>query len=290
MQCVFKGLMFLNNINLCAEKSAPKGRLDDSFTQTLKEKLSYAINYANENELKIVLFGNVFRKNFEYEALEMFLDLFSECNPIVYQKNGSECNSISMLKKIGLFNIVGSDTVVEDFKVEDEEDIHNLKIYYNDQLPNGFTNIPVDDVFAISGKSVVLSNKYNEIDMELCSADAIVFGTWDSVSSPNERKSVCNSIVRETPKDSDPSFLVWTPDDGLTKIEVPHQEVVFEENFVPVTNIAENKDQFAKNLMIASQTEVAETNLSEVIDSYIASVDISDKSKSIIEQLSLEVA
>ncbi|TOJ26242.1 hypothetical protein CGI42_28315, partial [Vibrio parahaemolyticus] len=71
MQCVFKGLMFLNNINLCAEKSAPKGRLDDSFTQTLKEKLSYAINYANENELKIVLFGNVFRKNFEYEALEM---------------------------------------------------------------------------------------------------------------------------------------------------------------------------------------------------------------------------
>ncbi|MFS1426303.1 hypothetical protein LMH73_003710 [Vibrio splendidus] len=291
MNTISKGILFLNNLNLSSNKNAPEGRLDSSFEETLRSKISYVTDYAKENELQIVIFGDTFKSNFEVEAFELFLDCFGDSEPLLIESNKPK-RATSLLQKTGVFEVVNYEGMVAELKIESIEDIEDVQIYYTHQLPKGFTGVSVEDGFSLSAKSIVVSSKYTEIDDELCTSDAIVFGQWESVSNSNESKHACNSIVRHKSTDPIPSFLVWDIENGLSNVEIEHQEIIFEDSIDPEreSTIIENKTEFARSLKLASQASSNDSDLGVMVTDYIETASISQHAKDIIQLLAADVA
>ena len=261
---IHKGFMFINDLMLTSENKKPLGRIDESYTETISKKLKFVCDYANENELKIIVFGNVFKSGFESEALSLFVHAFKDADPIIIYNKKSE--SLEFFELLDCFEIINDEGVISSVNIESKTGVDEYDIVYYSKVDSAYSGLNMFDM-SIDRKGILISDKFCPAEFPYDGIEAIVCGQWDSVSKDMSIKSHCPTIIRQSVKDKNnaPSTITWSPDVGFYNVEIQHEKEVFDD-FDFSYRITENKaSEFAEKLKISSQNSTSGGEMKDIV-------------------------
>lgn len=285
-----KGLIFLNDLNLTGSKSIPLGRIDDDFIAAVKAKLEFVVDYAKENEYKIVVFGDVFKKGFSYDAMSLFVSTFKDEKPIIISKKSSD--SLNFLDMFDHFDIYSGEGVIDSLQIVTELGIEEYSIDYQPKVDSTYNGL--DFNIGMDAKGILVTDHYCDTESPYDGIEAIICGKWESVSNEMSHKAHAPSIIRQSIKEKHhkPSFPVWTADEGVKFVKVPHQEFVFDD--FDYTNRIEKSDgsEFTEMLLAATRIDFSGDSIPNVIDDLFQkneiSGDVVDELKHLFAEVSSE--
>lgn len=268
-----KGIIFLNDLNLCSDKSKPLGRIDENFIQTIQKKLEFVVAYAKENEMKIVIFGDVFKKGFSFDAMSLFVSSFRDERPLIINKK--ENDSLRFLSMFEHFDIHDGEGTVDAIQIESELGIDEYHIEYYNKVDNTYNGLELH--LGIDAKGILISDHYCDTESPFDRIEAIMCGKWESVSNEMSHKAHCKSIIRQNIKDKahEPCFPIWTPDAGIKFIKVPCEKFVFDDFDYTERVEKRNNSEFSEMLLAASKIDFGGDDIPSLIDKLFEKNEIS---------------
>lgn len=292
-----KGFLFIGDVFI--NTTAPGRRIDQDFFSTVKGKLKFCMNLAEEKELVPVITGQMFYKTFDIKALTEIIPYIRDSGihvlPSSMDWNKKKCSLLSkstlgILSATGILNVLCDDNNLE-------LDIDGSKF-----VVTGNSDISIDNnttkILVMRSPELDEPSKIKSFDTIGNSSIIVNAGTKykSTVTTKNALWNNIGPLVRAYTDNEEfaPTIHEWTPNNGFKEYVVPHEKHVMDHTAVAKNVEDQNlvKSDFAKlmkeemlRLQQENDTDLIETELTEIL----ISTDSSPLIKNQIEELQKKV-
>lgn len=303
-----KGFLFANNLMLDTRKTLKR---TDDVSQTILKKLDFITEITKNKDLILVLCGSTFTKTFCVKTLSECMDRLKGLESIILadenQMSGGKLNAqstLGILSKAGLARAVFGNEISKRVDIETDggevtfgivgnrQSVVNDEIVIDHGLFNQMECIYIGD-FLADLEFQGLANSVKPYEVRHC---ALVVASGESTSMSDAKVGKTQwvtpgNVVRHTPAQETlkPSCLIYTPNEEIEFIEIPHDEFVFDSN-VPEESkgpVEIEQSNFAKRLKEeCSGSEVFVGKIDQsVIDRLCEKRNVSQAAREIIYDL-----
>lgn len=262
------GFLFANNLMLDTSKTLKR---TDKVSTTALRKLDFLISKASDQDLILVLCGEVFSKTFCIKTLSECIDRLKSIECLILadgsQMKNKDINpksTLGILDRAGIVKAIHGNEVSKRVEIEDESGGSTFGIVGNRH------NVLNDEITIDQGLFGDLKCIYVgdfKVDMNFSGCQTLVkpYEVQNCalvIASGNNRDCLETKVgrtlwattgiaLRTNPKDESikPSYLVYKPDSGVCFESIPSDEFVFDPVITADSNEeVSNKSNFARKL------------------------------------------